>query len=452
MAISENHKWRYIFHFTDMENLDSIIKNGLLCTNEKDKRGIKHKNIANMNIQERRAAMDVPVGPGGKVHDYVPFYFSSINPMLLRKLNEKNVDQQLIIYLCVKIQRLEEDDAVFTDSSANTADSPNFYNDTNHLDKLDWGAIDKKSWGVASDEERHKKMAEAFIHNRIEIEDIDTIVVYNEWARKNVLKVFEDNKVSPPPVLYDYNFMKERYSFYYTKFFIESMKNDSLVTGPLTLLEEYKSHLDEIKTKRKQKRNTYPYQTIEFMVDALDKDITVIPELKAIAGLLQDYNPHHDNVDDHTKKVVAEMRKFKYYTNASSERKNILVLASYLHDIGKGPQTKWETGKMTGPYPDHPADAVPMLSRILAEDIETLSDEEIRLICMLVIYHDIVGDCMEKGRNSEQIVNVIENEDDLDMLFAMSYADAKAIKGIWALNLLCREKAFKTEIMKMKKG
>lgn len=32
MAISDKHKDRYIFHFTDMSNLDSIIKNGLLST------------------------------------------------------------------------------------------------------------------------------------------------------------------------------------------------------------------------------------------------------------------------------------------------------------------------------------------------------------------------------------------------------------------------------------
>lgn len=452
MAVSENHKWRYIFHFTDMENLDSIIKNGLLCTNEKEKIGIKHKNIANMTIQERRAIMDVPVGPGGKVHDYVPFYFSSINPMLLKKLNEKNVDQQFIIYLCVKIQRLEENDAVFTDASANTSVSPNFYDDTNNLDQLDWEAIDRKSWGVTSDEDRHKKMAEALIHNKIEIGDIDTIIVYNDWARKKVLKAFEDNKVTPPSVLYDFNFMKTRYSFYYTKFFIESMKHDSLVTGPLTLLGKYHRLLDEVKKKRQQKKKTYPYQTIESLVDALDKDITVLPELKAVEGLLQDYDPHHDNVDDHTRKVVAELKKLPYYTNASDDRKHILEFASYLHDIGKGPKTKWKTGKMTGAYPDHPADSIPMLSRILTEEIETLTDEEIRMTCMLVVYHDIVGDCMEKGRDWEQIVDVIESEDDLDMLFTISCADAKAIKGIWGVSLFGRAKAFKAAIMKIKNG
>lgn len=147
MAIPDEHKWRYIFHFTDIENLDSIIKNGLLCTNVKNEKGIQHKNIANMTIQERRANMDVPVGPRGKVHDYVPFYFSSMNPMLLTLLNQKNVDQQYIIYFCVKIDRLEKEDAVFTNASANTVEPPTFYEETDKLSELNWDLIDSRKWG-----------------------------------------------------------------------------------------------------------------------------------------------------------------------------------------------------------------------------------------------------------------------------------------------------------------
>ena len=47
MAIPDEHKWRYVFHFTDIENLDSIIKHGLLCPNVKNENGIEHKKIAN---------------------------------------------------------------------------------------------------------------------------------------------------------------------------------------------------------------------------------------------------------------------------------------------------------------------------------------------------------------------------------------------------------------------
>lgn len=449
MAVPDKFKNRYVFHFTDIENLDSIIKDGLLSTNIKNAKGIKHKNVANLTIQERRANMTVPIGPEGKVHDYVPFYFSSMNPMLLSKLHEKNIDQQDIIYFCVKIQRLEIEDAVFTDASANTANAPTFYEDVSDLNKLDWQAIDKKSWGNASDDERHRRMAEALIHKSVDISEIDAILVFNNCIREKVKKVFNNNGAEPPAIILDFDERVKNYHFYYTKFFIETQKNDSLITGPKTLLHYYKNVINEIKEQRLKTKKSYPYRTIKDLLNFLKKDITTIPELKNVAGLLQDYPPHKDTVGNHTRSVVEYMQKHPYYNNALDEKKNILLLSAYLHDIGKGPQSKWKEGKMRSAYPDHPADAVPMIHRILSEEIEILSEEEIRQVCMLVVYHDIIGDCMENGRDKQQIANIIENEDDLDMLFAISCADASAVSEVWGLKIFSRYKSFKEEIMKM---
>ena len=74
MAIAQEYNWRYIFHFTPIHNLDSIIKNGLLCTNEKEARVISHKNIANMNIENRRAKMEVTCTavPAGQTCSVMP--------------------------------------------------------------------------------------------------------------------------------------------------------------------------------------------------------------------------------------------------------------------------------------------------------------------------------------------------------------------------------------------
>lgn len=452
MALPDEHKWRYIFHFTDIENLDSIIKNGLLSTNAKNALSIKHKNIANKTIQKRRSNMDVPVGAGGKVHDYVPFYFSSINPMLLRQMNEKNVDQNLIIYFCVKIQRLVKEDAVFTSASANTNDPPTFYGDVKDLDKLDWQAIDKKAWGVASDEERHKKMAEALIHKKVNIHEIDAILVFNNEIKIEVKKVFDENGVQPPAIIFDGDKRVMNYRFYYKKFFISGQKYCSLVTGPLTLLSQYKNLIQEIKDQRQEDKKSYPYKTIKDLLDALGKDITVIPELKAVENLLQDYEPHNDTVGDHTKNVVAMMKKQNYYNIASDEKKDILLLSSYLHDIGKGPKNKWKDGKMNRAYPDHPADAIPMLKRILIDEIENLSDEEIRLVCMLVIYHDVVGDCIEKERDINQVVKVIDNVDDLEMLFAIACADVETINHLWGNDMFCKKSIFFEEVLQLKQA
>ena len=52
------------------------------------------------------------------------------------------------------------------------------------------------------------------------------------------------------------------------------------------------------------------------MLNFLEKDITTIPELKNVAGLLQDYPPHKDTVGNHTRSVVEYMQKHPYYNNA----------------------------------------------------------------------------------------------------------------------------------------
>lgn len=84
MRIPDKYKGRYFYHFTHIDNIESIVENnGLLSTNLKNEYGIGHHNVANMNIQNRRSEMKVTVGPGGVVHDYVPFYFASTNKMLL---------------------------------------------------------------------------------------------------------------------------------------------------------------------------------------------------------------------------------------------------------------------------------------------------------------------------------------------------------------------------------
>lgn len=404
-----------------------------------------------MSIQERRARMTVPVGPGGKVHDYVPFYFSSMNPMLLTLLNKKNVDQNMIIYLCVKIDRLESDDAVFTDSSANRNDAPVFYEDVTQLDQLDWDLIDSKRWNVGTDEAKHKKMAEALIHRRVGIDEIEAIVVYNKRVKKATEKIFENNGIKPPAIIFDGDRIIRNYHFYYTKFYIKGQELESLVTGPLSLKHYTEQAITEI-IELRSKRKGFNFATINDLVNALCDNFATLPELKELIGLKQNYYPHNDSVDTHTINVVAEIKNTTCFRSVSNDTKAILLIAAYLHDIGKGPKSKWKNGIMNNAYPDHPADAIPMLKRILSEEIADLSNEDIRKICMLVFYHDIVGDCIANGRDKQQIANIITCEEDLDLLFAISIADTRTIMPTWANTIESQKNNFCKEIIEIKKN
>jgi hypothetical protein len=80
-----------IYHITNLENLESIVSmGGLSCYNRLKAENIDYQNIAYERIQDRRADTIVPCGPGGNLHDYVPFYFAPRSPMLYT-IEKRNV-------------------------------------------------------------------------------------------------------------------------------------------------------------------------------------------------------------------------------------------------------------------------------------------------------------------------------------------------------------------------
>lgn len=99
MTIPKDYENRSLYHFTHIDNLESILKHGLLSKNEKIKIGLIHRDISYEEIQERRFSTKVTCGNCGCVHDYVPFYFCRRSPMLFAVVNNKIADQKFIIYL-----------------------------------------------------------------------------------------------------------------------------------------------------------------------------------------------------------------------------------------------------------------------------------------------------------------------------------------------------------------
>lgn len=431
-TIPIEHRWRYFFHMTDIENLESILRNGLLCTNEKKQLGIKHTNIANMTIQGRRAIMPVPCGNRGTVHDYVPFYFTSINPMLLGLINAKNCDQPSIVFLCLKMQKLVSLDAIFTDASANTNISPNFYDNTSHLSDLSWDLIDSPKWGGYSNDERHKKMAEVLIYQKVQPEDIDTIVTFNEYYKKEVETILATTGKSIK-VSCGLQSALHQYYFYFTKFSFADpeRQNETLVMGPKFLQQTYEEMLEGVKNAKTQKKySKQPYQTIHDLLEAIRIDFCALKELQGIWELKTNNPKHPETVSDHTLQVVAAIKQTRYYRNADEDKKELLELAAYLHDIGKGPHSKWKD-EIQETFPDHPFDAIPMLGRIFIQEVKDVDEEDLRVIGLLVAYHDILGESVSGERNIKALRPVLKNEDDFEMLACLSEADIKSIDTSW---------------------
>lgn len=444
MAIPEKLKGKYFYHFTHIDNLDSILQNGLLSTNEKKLKGLTHENIANGNIQERRANMTVTCTPAGSVHDYVPFYFCSTNPMLLGLTNLKNIDQPYLIFFAIPIEKILEENVIFTNASANTITPPSFFDNPTDLSSLDWDAIDDTKWAKKTDEFMHRKMAEVLIHKSVPLDWIKYIIVWNKEFYDAVTRSYAKFNLTLP--ILKYGSLNYRH-FYFTKFPLGRL-NETLTTGP-----KYLSRIMENVThgviNRKDIDKKFNFQNLTELLKAIDFDFCVLNELKGIFELETINEIHHENVSDHTLKVVQNVITSEYFKNCNENDQSILKLAAYLHDIGKGPKEMWKKYDFKQmPYPDHPVDSLLMTGKILLEQVENFTEYEIKMLCLLVGYHDLIGEIFGKGRDKKQLFDNIKTIKEFEMLNCLSYADVLSFNNLWSLTYGFRIIKLREEFLK----
>ena len=445
MAVPAHHRGRSAYHFTSIQNLESIIDHGILSTNQKITRGILHVNVAEEGIQRRRALMQVPGANGRCVHDYVPFYFAKKTPMQLAVLHKKNVDQQFIIYLSVSVLLMEtRPGAYYTSASANTEVPPIFFsgnNQSDQFDQLDWPTIDNNRWGYDGDDQKHRKMAELLLPDHVPLCEINQIITFNRSISDCVMQIFQSKGVAPPSLV------EAEGEHYYLE---PGNWSASLVTGPFFLkrsLDEAVSYVISFQQQVMPK-----FQSLSDALCAIRANFAAIRELEDIDGLGANYGPHSEDVGTHSRRVAGLVLKSPEYNQLDPIHRDILEFSAYLHDIGKGPKTRWPNNFMNKADGEHPKKSLPMLKRILTEDLPILSPDIVRKIMMLVIYDDLLGEIVAKGRDKSQLFDIITCPEDITMLVALSKADIGALDQIWLMQVSAGIDALRGEALQKLKG
>lgn len=162
----------WIYHFTHIDHLRSIVRGGLVCDNDAHRPGLLSVEVGNASVKQRRRYVQVPVGPGGVVADYVPFYFVPRNLMLYQiktgKVPTFTGGQDGLIFLCTTLERLIELGLPWVASSRNAATSlAKFTDDVDRLDgHIDWPLATTSTFDITSDDpERPKRhQAELLVH------------------------------------------------------------------------------------------------------------------------------------------------------------------------------------------------------------------------------------------------------------------------------------------------
>lgn len=164
-----------LYHFTHVDNLPSIANDGLGSDSAVEDGDLLEVDVGNQEVKARRRRMEVPIGPGGVVADYVPFYFAPRSPMLfvIHKGDVPTYDggQDGLIYLVTCTGAVVDRDLRFVLTDRNAASSLASF--SRRLDDLgefvDWALMEARIWkNTSEDPDRmSRRMAEFLVHQKV---------------------------------------------------------------------------------------------------------------------------------------------------------------------------------------------------------------------------------------------------------------------------------------------
>jgi hypothetical protein len=183
-----------IFRFIHIDNLHIYLeRKGMHAPNHFPDDGLVYKTCHNIEIQNERHNKKIPCDPGGVIHDYVPFYFGYLSPMMFQLKTGwvvgYNEGQEPLIYLVSNCQMINKNciDFVFSDGHGIAAFTQ-WYNSLEDLDKIDWGIVYERYWSEKNNDfdRQRRKQAEFLIHKFCDWSLIKEIAVIDETMKKRV--------------------------------------------------------------------------------------------------------------------------------------------------------------------------------------------------------------------------------------------------------------------------
>lgn len=188
-----------IYHFTHRQNLARILETGALqCVTSLMAGEVQTVSVAHQGIQERRAVKRVTCPPHGVVHDYVPFYFATRQPMLYA-IYRQNVAtfhgrQEDLIYLVSSVERVQASGQayLFTDGHPTMAFTQFYADWAQAQDVIDWPLMAETYWADTDEDNdrKRRRQAEFLVHQQLPCTAILGIATMNadveQWVNEQL--------------------------------------------------------------------------------------------------------------------------------------------------------------------------------------------------------------------------------------------------------------------------
>ena len=183
-----------VFRFLHVDNLHIYLERASMhAPNFWPDDGLVWKTNHDEQVQNKRRREDVPCGPKGTVHDYVPFYFGPLSPMMF-KLKTGQVPgydegQEPLIYLVSTCQAVAGAGIPFAFSDGHgIAIFTRWFDNLDELDNVDWDMVGQRYWAdnINDMDRQRRKQAEFLVHRVCPWELVDEVVVLNQTMKTKI--------------------------------------------------------------------------------------------------------------------------------------------------------------------------------------------------------------------------------------------------------------------------
>ncbi|MCB1921418.1 MAG: DUF4433 domain-containing protein [Gammaproteobacteria bacterium] len=194
MSIASPPNPTWLYRLVHVDNLPTLLTRGALhAPHTTPNDGLPYRPIHNASVQANRHIKAIPCGPGGTIHDYVPFYFGPLSVMLLNlktgRVADYNQGQEPLIYLLTTAQAIQQAGVQFVFSNGHgLATFTSWHDNLAQLDQVDWGIVNAKYWSdTPEDNDRQRrKQAEFLIWQSLDWFLLHGITVLNATMKQRV--------------------------------------------------------------------------------------------------------------------------------------------------------------------------------------------------------------------------------------------------------------------------
>jgi hypothetical protein len=187
-----------LFRMVHYENLEHLLRNGLCCKDHENA-DPDYINIGDNGLIASRNEFEVPIPPGGKLGDYVPFYFAGHSPMLLNiKTGFRGVTkrpQHEIVFVVCKLKDVLAHCKQFVYTDGHAKDRlTDFYNDIGIInDVIRWDMVSLQYWAPTEEhyDSQRCKQAEFLVKKEVPVTCIEGILVKNDDRKLYVEKILQ---------------------------------------------------------------------------------------------------------------------------------------------------------------------------------------------------------------------------------------------------------------------